>query len=72
MEHLKGSMESSRKLNLSSDPKALNAFEELKKLLTSPQLLVYPDFSGKEKFILDTDYSNTGIGVVLFVSARWS
>ena len=65
MEHLKGSTESSRKLNLASDPKAIDSFDRLKRLLTSPELLAYPDFDSNEKFILDTDYSNEGIGVVL-------
>ena len=65
MEHLKGSTESSRKLDLTNDPKAEKAFENLKLLLVSPQLLVYPDFNSHEKFILDIDYSNSGIGVIL-------
>ena len=46
-------------------PKAVKSFEDLKQLLISPQLLAYPDFNSDEKFILDTDYSNSGIGVVL-------
>ena len=65
MEHLKGSTESSRKLNLNSDPKAIESFNTLKELLTSPQLLAYPDFNSNKPFILDTDYSNDGIGAVL-------
>ena len=65
MEHLKGSTESSRKLDLTNDPKAVKSFDDLKQLLISPQLLAYPDFNSHEKFILDTDYSNSGIGVVL-------
>ena len=65
MEHLKGSTESSRKLDLTNNPKAVKSFEDLKQLLISPQLLAYPDFNSHEKFIMDTDYSNSGIGVML-------
>ena len=65
MEHLKGTTEGSRKLNLITDPQAIESFNKLKELLVSPQLLAYPNFSSKEPFILDTDYSNNGIGVVL-------
>ena len=65
MEHLRGSTESSRKLDLTNDPKAEKAFEGLKQLLISSQLLAYPDFNSHEKFILDAYYSNSGIGVVL-------
>ena len=65
MEHLKGATEGSRKLNLTADSKAVESFDKLKEMLVSPQLLAYPDFSSKEPFILDTDYSNNGIGVVL-------
>ena len=65
MAHLKGPSESSRKLNLHEDPKAVESFESLKKLLMSPQLLAYPDFDNVNPFIIDTDYSNEGIGTVL-------
>ena len=65
MEHLKGSTESSRKLDLTNDPKAVKSFEALKQLLISPQFLAYPDFNSHEKFILDTDYSNSGNTVVV-------
>ena len=40
-----------------------DAFEKLRCHLTSPPILVYPDF--QRQFILDTDASNTGIGGVL-------
>ena len=65
MEHLKGPSESSRKLNLSADPKAIQSFESLKTLLVSPQVLSYPDFNSKEPFIIDSDYCGEGIGHVL-------
>ena len=39
------------------------AFLNLKRQLTNPPLLAYPRF--EEKFILDTDASDTGIGGVL-------
>ena len=65
MAHLKGASESSRKLNLEQDPKAIESFEALKQLLTSPQLLAYPDFDSQEPFIVDTDYSHEGLGTVL-------
>ena len=31
----------------------------------SPQLLAYPDFNSTEPFIVDTDYSHEGLGIVL-------
>ena len=65
MSHLKGASESSRKLNLSEDPKAIASFNSLKELLMSPQLLAYPDFDSSEPFIVDTDYSHDRIGTVL-------
>ena len=65
MSHLKGASESSRKLNLIEDPKAIASFKALKELLMSPQLLAYPDFDSPEPFIVDTDYSHDGIGTVL-------
>ena len=65
MAHLKGASESSRKLNLEQDPKAIASFEALKQLLMSPQLLAYPDFDSTEPFIVDTDYSHEGLGNVL-------
>ena len=65
MAHLKGASESSRKLNLEQDPKAVESFEALKQLLMSPQLLAYPDFDSEEPFIVDTDYSHEGLGTVL-------
>ncbi len=40
-----------------------DAFDELRRLLTSAPILAYPDFN--RQFILDTDASDTGIGAVL-------
>ena len=66
MAHLKGSTESSRKLNLEKDDAAVKSFENLKQLLMSPTLLAYPMFDKDEQpFIVDTDYSHEGIGAVL-------
>lgn len=42
-----------------------HSFEYLKKLLTSPPILQYPDFSQNKEFILQTDASGTAIGAVL-------
>ena len=39
------------------------AFEELKRMLVSPPILTFPDFS--KDFILDTDASDFGMGAVL-------
>ena len=58
MAHLRGSSESSRKLNLADDPKAVTSFQALKELLMSPQLLACPNFDSSEPFIIDTDYSH--------------
>ena len=65
MADLKGSSESSRKLNLKDDPVAAASFEGLKKLLMSPKLLAYPDFDSPNPFIVGTDYSHERIGTVL-------
>ena len=65
MAHLKGASESSHKLDLDKDPKAIASFEALKRLLMSPQLLAYPDFDSTEPFIVDTDYSHEGLGTIL-------
>ena len=65
MAHLKKASESSRKLDLGNDPKAIASLEALKQLLTSPQLLAYPDFDSTEPFIVDTDYPHEGLGTVL-------
>ena len=40
-----------------------NAFDKLKKLFTSPEIMAYPQDDGE--FILDTDACDTGIGAVL-------
>lgn len=42
-----------------------NAFETLKKLLSNPPILDYPDFSPKNEFILQTDSSGFAVGSVL-------
>ena len=64
MTHLKGSSESSCKLNLAEDPKAVASFQALKELLMSPQLLAYPDLESSEPFIVDTNFSHDGIGTI--------
>lgn len=51
-----------QKLNI-SDPEYQKAFEKLKKILTSDQILAYPDFN--KPFILTTDASDYAIGAVL-------
>lgn len=45
------------------DPAYINAFEHLKKLITSHPILKYPDFN--KDFKLNTDASNNAIGSVL-------
>ena len=65
MAHLKGSGESSRKLNLKDNLVAVASFEALKELPMSLKLLAYPDFDSPNTFIVDTDYSHEGIGTVL-------
>ena len=50
-------------ISLSDD--AMDAFAALKTALTSEPVLVFPDFSGKLPFTLETDASNFGIGSVL-------
>ena len=55
MAHLEGASESSRKLDLAGDPKAVASLEALKHLLMSLQLFD-PDFDSPEPFIVDTDY----------------
>ena len=65
MQHLKGTTEGSKKLDLKSDPEAIRAFENLKKALISLKVLAYPDFVSQEPFILDCDYSRIRIGNVL-------
>ena len=47
----------------SVDRKCQSAFEKLRHLLTTTSVLVYPDFNWP--FILDTDASGVGIGVIL-------
>ena len=57
--------ENARIIDLKNDPEALEAFKALRKALTSRQVLAYPDFGSSNPFIVDTDYSGAGIGVVL-------
>ena len=57
--------ENARVVDLKNDPEALEAFNALRKVLTSRQVLAYPDFHSTNPFIVDTDYSGAGIGVVL-------
>lgn len=41
------------------------SFEELKRIISNPPLLQYPDFSENAKFILRTDASKIALGAVL-------
>ena len=52
-----------KRTTLDWTPKAEKAMEQLKKTLTSPPVLAFPDFS--EPFIVDTDASDVAIGAVL-------
>ena len=45
------------------EKKHQGSFNDLKRVLTSPPILVFPET--EEEFILDTDASNERIGVVL-------
>lgn len=45
------------------DPDYIKSFEDLKTLITSDPILIFPDFN--KKFILTTDASNYAIGAVL-------
>ncbi|CAF4395403.1 unnamed protein product, partial [Rotaria magnacalcarata] len=63
--------------------KAENAFNQLKKLLTSPQLLAYPNYESSEPLEIHVDSSLTGAGAILsqrqsgvvrpiaFISTSW-
>lgn len=53
----------SRKVNIELDNEALKAFNDLKLLLTSSEILAFPDF--EKPFNLTTDASNYAIGAVL-------
>lgn len=46
-----------------NDPLYIESFEKLKRIITNPPLLIYPDFN--KKFVLTTDASNTALGAVL-------
>lgn len=45
-------------------PQCQDVFEQLKNLLVSALLLVYPDFT--KSFVLEIDASGAGLGAVLF------
>jgi len=54
----------SKKIQVSHDTKQLSAFEKLKNVLTSENvMLLYPDY--KKPFDLTTDASALGLGAVL-------
>lgn len=53
----------SKRIAVNLDEKALKSFKELKELLMSSEILVYPNF--EKPFILTTDASNYAIGSVL-------
>lgn len=53
----------SRRVPIELDEKALQAFDDLKNLLTSAEVLAFPDF--KKAFNLTTDASDYAIGAVL-------
>lgn len=50
------------KINI-DDPAFIDAFHKLKRIITSPPILSYPDFN--KKFVLTTDASNVALGAVL-------
>ena len=52
-----------RRVNFKWNDACQSAFEELRKCLSTPPILAFPDFS--REFILDTDASDCGIGGVL-------
>lgn len=45
------------------DPAYIEAFQKLKRIITSPPILSYPDFN--RKFVVTTDASNVALGAVL-------
>lgn len=53
----------SKKIGITLDNKALKSFNDLKELLVSSEILIFPDFT--KPFILTTDASNYAIGAVL-------
>ena len=53
----------SRKIKISLDKEALKAFHDLRTILTSAEVLAFPN--PEEVFILTTDASNYAIGGVL-------
>ena len=50
------------KINV-NDPSYIEAFQKLKRIITNPPILSYPDFN--KKFVLTTDASNVALGAVL-------
>lgn len=50
------------KLNV-EDPSYIESFGKLKKIITSPPILAYPNF--EKQFVLTTDASNVALGAVL-------
>lgn len=57
-----------KKGNFRWEPKAEEAFEELKKAMTQAPVLALPDFS--RQFIVECDASGSGIGAVLMQGKR--
>lgn len=53
----------SRKIRIELKAEELKAFKNLKELLISSEILIFPDF--EKPFVLTTDASNTAIGAVL-------
>lgn len=53
----------SKKVKINMNEKEIEAFRHIKELLTSSEILVFPDF--KKPFILTTDASSFAIGAVL-------
>ncbi|XP_049316307.1 retrovirus-related Pol polyprotein from transposon opus isoform X1 [Bactrocera dorsalis] len=53
----------SKRIQISLTEEGLKSFNDIKYLLTSSEILVFPDFN--KPFILTTDASNTAIGAVL-------
>jgi len=62
-ENAQVSARKSKNVPITLDSEALQAFESLKELLTSPEILCFPDFN--KPFNLTTDASNLAIGAVL-------
>lgn len=52
------------------DPAYIEAFQKLKRIITSPPILSYPDFN--KKFIVTTDTSSVAVGAVLSQEKNYS